>query len=410
MNVLTVINIILTAIFALCYAYQFVYIPLSPRGRKKPKETSERLSLAVLICARNEKSVIKRVIDSLDKQDYPREKYRVFVAADNCTDETAKVARECGAVVYERTDADRVGKGYAMDFLIRSIKRDFRGAYDAYIVLDADNILSPDYLTEINKMLREGYDVITSYRASSNFGDNWVSAGQGMCFLRDMVLLNRARHAIGGSTFVSGTGYAFTDRLCESFGGAWPFVTLTEDCEFTMYCSTEGVRMGYCDTARFYDEQPTSFRQSFKQRLRWCRGGIQVFKKYMKRMIGSLFKRHSFSSFDMAMCMAPAYLVSLAVVLVNTVGAAVSLAFGEDPIEIAVTIATGLFGAYLAFLVFGISLTVTEWDALAASDGKKIFYMFTFPIFMLTFVPITFIAFLKPQGTWSHTERKNESE
>ena len=410
MNVLTIINIVLTSLLVICYAYQFIYIPISLKGRKRPPETSSFLSFAVIICARNEQSVIGRVIDSLQAQDYPKDKYRVFVAADNCTDETRSVAEAHGAVVYERFDSERVGKGYAMDYLIRRIRDEYPGEYGAYLVLDADNSVMENYLTQMNKTFALGYDCVTSYRGSANYADNWISAGQGMCFLRDMVLLNRARHVLGSSSFVSGTGYAFTDRLCDGFGGGWPFTTLTEDCEFTMYCTTEGVKMGFCDSARFLDEQPTGFLESWRQRLRWCRGGIQVFVKYIRKILEGLLHGRFFASFDMAMCMAPAYLISVSVALVNTVGSAVAIALGEDPVEIFVTLGLGLLAVYIAFLGFSIPLTVTEWRELGGSAFKKILYMLTFPAFMLTFVPITCVALFKRSGTWQHTKRKNETK
>jgi len=305
MSALTILNICLIALLALCYAYQFVYIIISYTVKKTAPETDERKKLAVLICARNEEMVISRLLESLANQDYPKDKYTVFVAADNCTDKTAEVAEAGGATVYVRHNREKVGKGYALDFLIRSVKEQYGdGAYDAFVIFDADNIAKTDYLTEINKTLALGYDCVTSYRAPLNYADNWITAGQGMCFLRDMVLLNRARMAIGSASFVSGTGYAFTNRLTESFGGGWPFTTLTEDCEFTVYNATEGTRMGYSDTAVFYDEQPTKFRQSWNQRLRWCRGGIQVFVKYIRRLLSGIFRGKLLSCLDMTMCMA----------------------------------------------------------------------------------------------------------
>ncbi len=407
MNALTVINICLCALLALCYAYQFVYIIISYAVKRRAPDTDKRSRLAVLVCARNEESVISRLLSSLAEQDYPKDMYAVFVAADNCTDATARVARECGATVYERQDTERVGKGYALDFLIRSVKSEHgTDAFDAFVIFDADNVAERNYLTEINKTLALGYDCVTSYRAPLNYADNWITAGQGMCFLRDMVLLNRARMAVGGASFVSGTGYAFTNRLVESFGGGWPFTTLTEDCEFTVYNAVSGTKMGYSDTARFYDEQPTKFRQSWNQRLRWCRGGIQVFVKYIRRLLKEIMKGRLLSCLDMAMCMAPAYLISVGVTLVNTVGTVIALALGANPVEIAVGLGVTLLGVYLAFLAFSVPLTVSEWRMLGDSTARKLIYMLTFPFFMLTFLPITCTALVKRRVVWHQTERK----
>ena len=168
--------------------------------------------------------------------------------------------------------------------------------------------------------------------------------------------------------------------------------------------------MGYMDGARFLDEQPTRFVESWRQRLRWCRGGIQVFRKYFGRILRGIFHGRAFASFDMAMCMVPAYLLSVAVAAVNTVGAAISLALGEDPIEMAIGLAVGIGGVYLAFLVFSLVLTVTEWRSLDTAWWRKLLYMLTFPFFMLTFVPITCVAILKRRGKWHATTRKGAKE
>ena len=409
MNVLTIINIVLASLLVIFYAYQFVYIIISLVKKLDVPETDVRSRIAVLICARNEEGVIGRLIDSLHAQDYPVESFGIFVACDNCTDSTAEVVRSHGAIALERADTEHVGKGYAMDFLIRRVREE-HGGFDAYAVFDADNVVDAGFLREMNRAIVAGYDCVTGYRGSLNYGDNWISAGQGMCFLRDMVLLNRARMVLGGSSFVSGTGYVFSERLCERFGGGWPFTTMTEDCEFTMYCTTEGVRMGYMDGARFLDEQPTRFVESWRQRLRWCRGGIQVFRKYFGRILRGIFHGRAFASFDMAMCMVPAYLLSVAVAAVNTVGAAISLALGENPIEMAIGLAVGIGGVYLAFLVFSLVLTVTEWRSLDTAWWRKLLYMLTFPFFMLTFVPITCVAILKRRGKWHATTRKGAKE
>ena len=85
------------------------------------KETGRLCRYGVLICARNESAVIGQLLDSIVGQTYPGELVEVFVAADNCTDDTARIARAHGAVVYERQNKLQVGKGYALRFLLGKI-------------------------------------------------------------------------------------------------------------------------------------------------------------------------------------------------------------------------------------------------------------------------------------------------
>lgn len=134
--------------------------------------------------------------------------------------------------------------------------------YDAYLVLDADNILDPNFISEIEKVYSSGYEIVTCYRNSKNYGDNWISAGYALWFLREAQYLNNARMRLGSSCAVSGTGFLFSDGVLEACGG-WNFFLLTEDIEFTIDNVVRGEKVGYAAGAVLYDEQPTSFAQSW---------------------------------------------------------------------------------------------------------------------------------------------------
>lgn len=401
MGVMFWMNVVISALLVLCYAYQFIYLIISYVARKKNYDAKRISNIAVLISARNEREVIGGLIESIKKQDYPSEKVKIFVVADNCTDDTAEISRNAGAVVYERFNKTEIGKGYALDFLLKRIAADFgESTFDGYLVFDADNLVEPDFITEINKVFGQGYDCVTSYRNSKNYGENWLSAGQGLCLMRDNIMLNRARMALGSTCFVSGTGFIFSSKLCLSFGGGWPFHMLTEDGEFTIYNAINGTKTGYCDSARFYDDQPSKLGQSCNQRLRWCKGYLQIIGGYCGKLLKGIFSKKILSCFDMTMCMAPAYIISILAVVVNIVGAVVSLVSGETVASVAISLAIGVGVAYLGLFIFGISLTISEWRALKTSAIKKIFYMFTFPLYMFTFIPICFVALFKRRVTW----------
>lgn len=256
MDTIKIINYIIMALFFACYAYQFAYIPIALLKKQKPLPDGKPNRFAVLIAARNEEAVIGNLIDSLKQQSYPAERIAIYVVADNCTDRTADVAHAHGAKVVRRYDHNRIGKGFALHYLLRRIHK----PYDAYLVFDADNVVDPNYIQEINKTFSAGYDIVTSYRNAKNYGNNWISSGYGLWFLREAQYLNRPRALLGASCGVSGTGFLFSRRILEQCGG-WNFFLLTEDIEFTAYNITHGEKIGYCPTAVFYDEQPTGFRQ-----------------------------------------------------------------------------------------------------------------------------------------------------
>ncbi len=395
MKIIVFLNFAISLIFTLCYFYQFVYVLVGLF--KKPKTFSAKTNhrYAVVISARNEGDVIGNLISSLKAQTYPGDKLDIFVVADNCTDNTAKVARDAGAFVYERFNKELVGKGYALDWLFTIIKDEYaEKQYEAYIVFDADNVVAPTFVEEMNKLFDNGYRVITSYRNSKNYGENWITAGYSLWFLREAKFLNNARMNLGTSSAVSGTGFMVSAEVIDKNGG-WIHHLLTEDIEFTTDCIVNGETIGYCGKAVLYDEQPTTFQQSYLQRLRWSRGFYQVFMKYGKRLAARIFKG-SFSCFDMFMTLMPAMLLTLLSLIVNIAAIPVGI-FGDStewPMLLE-TLGQTVLSFFAVFLILGGVTTITEWKQIHCSKVRKIAYILTFPLFMLTYVPISIIALFK---------------
>ena len=389
-------------LFFACYVYQFVYIPIAWLPRKKEALQAPMHRFAVLIAARNEEAVIGKLIDSIKAQSYPGRLVKIFVAADNCADATAEAARSHGAEVYERYDMTQRGKGYALDFLLREIKQSGHGRFDGYIVLDADNVLDRDFILHMNETFSAGHDIVTCYRSSKNYGDNWISAGYALWFLRESRYLNGARARLGSSCGVSGTGFLFSQAVLDAQGGGWPFHLLTEDIEFTIDNVTRGMKVGYCPDAIAYDEQPISFRQSWAQRLRWSRGYLQVFKKYGRALISGIFSG-SFSCYDMAMSIMPAAVLTGLSIVVNLGAALVNVLYYHEWGVLGVSALQTLVNLYLTLFVIGAITTVTERRSIHCETAKKILYVFTFPLFMLSYVPIVIHSlFVTPE--WAHID------
>ena len=402
MHTVEMINFIIMCLFFACYVYQFVYIPIAWLPRKKETLHAPMHRFAVLIAARNEEAVIGKLIDSIKAQSYPGRLVKIFVAADNCTDATAEAARSHGAEVYERYDMTRRGKGYALDFLLREIKLRGHGRFDGYIVLDADNVLDRDFILHMNETFSAGHDIVTCYRSSKNYGDNWISAGYALWFLRESRYLNSARARLGSSCGVSGTGFLFSQAVLDAQGGGWPFHLLTEDIEFTIDNVTRGMKVGYCPDAIAYDEQPISFRQSWAQRLRWSRGYLQVFKKYGRALISGIFSG-SFSCYDMAMSIMPAAVLTGLSIVVNLGAALVNVLYYHEWGVLGVSALQTLVNLYLTLFIIGAITTATEWKSIHCEPAKKIFYVFTFPLFMLSYVPIVIHSlFVTPE--WTHID------
>jgi cellulose synthase/poly-beta-1,6-N-acetylglucosamine synthase-like glycosyltransferase len=157
----------LTAFFQItCFIITLYYLFISFFGfYKKKKENineSPEKTFALVVAAHNEEMVIKHIVESLKSLDYPRNMYDIFVVADNCTDSTAEIARLHGAYVFERTDNSKRGKGYALDWAFKKIFA-MKKKYDGVVIFDADNLASKNFLSEMNKKLKQGYKVVQGY-------------------------------------------------------------------------------------------------------------------------------------------------------------------------------------------------------------------------------------------------------
>ena len=389
-------------LFILCYAYQFLYIPVALAPKKKKPLQAPLRRYAILISARNEESVIAQLLDSISQQDYPADLIVPFVVADNCTDATARVARDAGAVVYERFNKQQVGKGYALNYLIQQIRDAWGDEYfDGYFVFDADNLVDPNFVSEMNRTFDRGYDAVTCYRNSKNFGSNWISAGYSIWFLREARFLNFPRTLLGTNCHVSGTGFLVSAQVIRDNGG-WPFHLLTEDIQFSVDGAIKGRRIGYCDKAVVYDEQPTTFRQSWDQRLRWSKGFYQVDRRYALPLLRGCFRggRRGLSCYDMLATVAPGMLLTVLLLLFN--GGILAACFTQPPywaqriVDVTLGfIASNLWNFYVGLLAYGMLTVASEWRHIDAAPMQKIGYVFTFPIFMFTYIPISMVALVR---------------
>ncbi|MBD9009026.1 MAG: glycosyltransferase [Clostridiales bacterium] len=395
MKAIIFFNCVISVIFTLCYAYQFFYIFVGLLKKPKKFSAKKQHRFAVVVSARNESSVIGNLISSIRNQNYPQELVDIFIIADNCTDNTAEIARSAGAIVYERFNKEQVGKGYALDWMFNIIESEYADRnYEGYIIFDADNVLDPNYIAEMNKVFDNGYRIITSYRNSKNYDTNWITAGYSLWFLREAKYLNNARMQLGTSCAISGTGFLVSADVIRENNG-WIHHLLTEDIEFTTDSIIHGEKIGYCADAILYDEQPTKFSQSYTQRLRWAKGFYQVFRNYGAKLVKGVFKG-SFSCFDMLMTIMPAMLLTLISIAINIIAIPIGIINHSNELMTLVSILVKtVANFYGMFFLLGLITTITEADQIHCSKPKRVLYLFTFPLFMLTYVPIAIVALFR---------------
>lgn len=382
-----------SVLIAVCFSYQAAYVVIGLLKKAKKLSATNRHKYAVLISARNESAVIGNLIASIQTQTYDKDLVDIIVVADNCTDNTATIAKNAGAIVYERFNQQKIGKGYALNYAFQKIENTHGiEFYDGYFIIDADNILEEDYIEQMNHVFDNGYRVVTSYRNSKNMGSNWISYGYALWFLREAKFVNNVRMMLGVSCAVSGTGFLVSSEIIKENQG-WKHFLLTEDIEFSVDTMLKGEKIGYCGEAVFYDEQPETLQASWHQRMRWSRGFYQVFFKYGKQLATRCVKKRDFSCYDMLITLVP----GIGLTILTTIICILSLYFGMLHVKVAIvaylqSLIKSFISSYFTFFLLGAITLISEWKRVYCNKGKAVMYLFAFPIFMFTYIPISFVA------------------
>ena len=380
---------IICTLFTLYYAVTCIGGVLFRRKNDIPQSPA-RARIAAIIPARNEATVIGQLVESLLRQDYPREMFDIYVVPNNCTDDTEAVALAAGAKIIH-VNGPITTKG---DVLRQSFEQlTATGLYDAYCVFDADNLADQGFFQAVNDTLAAGFSVAQGYRDSKNPYDNWVSGSMSVFYWFMSLLYNESRWRLKMSCHLNGTGFMVSDAVVRDIG--WDTHTLTEDLEFTALCALHGYRIGWMPRARVYDEQTSSFWVSCVQRRRWTSGSLQCMRRYVPRLL----KKHTLACTDMAMLFMGNLMCVIGIV--PAVGTALGLLpfFISHPWR---TLALVLLaGAYYLVCCAGAALL---YHAEGKLNRKSIRGVFGFPIFMFSWVPINLVACFTPPPRWKEIQ------
>ncbi len=420
-TVLEIANIVISIILMCIFFFQGVHMIVALFTRKKTfKEASKNHKYGYIICARNEEKVIANLVESIYSQDYPKELMRVFVCADNCTDNTAHAAREANAIVIEHFDNVHKGKCYALDYIIKEILNNKE--YDdieAFFVFDADNLVSKNYTKEMNKLFDSNINVATSFRSTKNYNDSMTAACSGLMFLRENVITHHSRARLGLSTYVAGTGFYVSRDILASLNG-WPFTSIIEDIDFSSYCAKENIKIGYSEDAVFYDEQPLKFKDANTQHLRWIKGTYQCGSKYSKALLKNAFNfklklSERISSYEMNVHISPMIIVGTTwMILYHLIHLILFLTKVESTYYYThVTLLIG--GSMLIATIFlgilnGALPLIKYGKTLEGSFLFKFLSAIIFPLYMITYLPIYYIALFKKQVKWVPIEHNNTTK
>jgi 1,2-diacylglycerol 3-beta-glucosyltransferase len=397
---IVIFNFIMLLFFTLAYFYQLVFLIRGIiHGDVVLPKAKKNHSYAFVIAAHNEDPVIGNLVRSILTQKYDGV-IDCFVVADACTDNTFEEAQKAGAITWARNDLVRKGKSWVLDYAFNRILNEYGDKYEAFFVMDADNIIAPNYVEVMNQAFDAGYLVCTSYRNSKNFDSSWISSAYATWFLREAKFLNNVRMMVGTSCAISGSGWLVSQRIIKGMHG-WNFHVLTEDIQFSTFCCAHGIQIGYAP-AEFFDEQPVTFKASWTQRMRWTKGFYQVFFSYNRNLLRGIFKEARFSSYDMLMTVAPGMLLTLLSAFVNSAYLIIgyfSHGFIATQGELLMCVGSLImtFGSmYLVFFILAIITTISERKHIHCRKKWRIVTnLFTFPIFMLSYIPITVVALFK---------------
>ena len=361
--------------------------------KDKPLLINKKHKFMAIIPAHNEEAVIANLVDSLQKQDYDKNLYDIYVIADNCTDNTAKIAKAHGAIVFERFDETKKTKGFALDwFLKQKIKEN--ADYDAFFVFDADNIVDKNFIKNMNKKLCQGEEVVQGYRDIKNPTDSWVTAGYALFYWTMHKFYHLARYNIGLSPLLNGTGFMVKFDLVKDTG--WDTVTLTEDIEFSLKRIIKGKRLGWATDAIVYDEQPVSFKASWSQRSRWTVGHIQCMETYTKDLVKAVKTHKTAMNLDGLLYILgsiPVFIATIALVLSNFV---IYLANEMTTVDLIVNILRYVLPTFV-LPIFTAVLTMCLENKPIKPMLKWLIY---YPLFMGSWLLINFKCLFKRDTTW----------
>lgn len=408
--ILIFLSNILTGI-AFIFSVYYLIIALFGIYRKKDlDDVNPEKRFALIVAAHNEEVVVKDIVVSLNNLDYPKELYDTFVIADNCTDNTAKRAMEAGALVHERFDDKKKGKGYALEWMFNRIFH-MDKKYDAVCIFDADNLVSKNFLKEMNKKLCSGSKVIQGYLDSKNPMDTWITGSYSITFWANNRMAQLAKINMGISSQLGGTGCCMDTEILKKLG--WGATCLTEDLEFTCKLVSNGYKVDFAYDAVVYDEKPLTLVQSWRQRKRWMQGFVDVSSRYFFNLMKLGIKKMSLTAIDCAIYTIQPLLFIL-FGLTTVIGVFKFILGSYEYVmnsynKVVITTNASMGMTILTIFATFVGLVMLLYTPILLISEKKfnfkvLIYYIIMPIYIVTWLPICIQAIMdKDNKEWDHT-------
>ncbi len=372
------------------------------------KQEKKKPRFSILIPAKDESKVIRGLIDSIEKQTRKIPMNDIYVIVESTSDPTVNICKEyqCQYIVRKHLELKR--KGYALDEAIKEIKTE----YDAYFIIDADNILDEDFIKYMEEVYLKGYDIGVGYRDNKNWSDNAVSACSGLIF-EIANHMNERKNKTNENISITGTGFYIKGSIIKKFNG-YPFHELTEDYELTLYATVHKLTTYYEPKAIFYDEQPAKFSQTIKQRIRWVKGYLNVRRIYLHELKASLEdnKVNYGSVYKEIMWLTPIVTLVIALLLyylslvINIIYLLITNNF--HPVHLLVGLVITLI-IYIILAMFTVHQLRTNRTKIKLSNFLKIKVILYNPLYLLSFIYCAIVAITNDNITWEKIDHTKEN-
>jgi 1,2-diacylglycerol 3-beta-glucosyltransferase len=361
----------------------------APKGRFS-------LNFDVIIPAHDEEEGIAATLASVLALDYPRNKYRVLVVADNCSDRTAELACKGGAIVIPREDEAHRGKGYAM---AAGYERSFKDGFaHAVAVIDADTIVSPNLLSAFAARLEHGAQAVQAEYGVRNADSSWRTRLMVIAFTLFHTLRSLARERLGLSCGLRGNGMGFRIELLKRVPPT--AFSLVEDVEYGMLLGLAGARVTYAAEASVAAYMPAGSRASRSQRQRWEIGRRDLTRKYLPMLLRESVKRRDVVLLDLAM--------DLVVPPLTTLAAAVSVGLALSIVAVVLGASASLaLACWLASLA-SLTFYIARGLVLTGDGLEAVRHLSWAPVYAIWKLTLAIRPGAASRGEWIRTTRTRD--
>lgn len=409
MYTFNIFEVFFATIILICIILEISFFVSAQRSIKNKRNIcfhNVSTKFAVLIPARYESAVITDLLDSLDKTDYPKDLFHIFVIVESLDDPTVNIVKNySNCSIFLRKNLNLKSKGYALDECVKDIIAS-KQQFDAYLVLDADNIVSKNFLKRMNDAYIEGYDLAVGKRDNKYWNSSCISACSSLTF-NIVNFINKFKFNQNKTILITGTGFYIKANIMNAEQG-WIFRSLTEDYEITNYAVCKGLKTSYVEDAIFKDEQPDSLKVSIIQRSRWVKGFFTVLKKYtpIKRKIRKNKKLSFMDSIRTRLHLTFVFSI-IFYVLTVMIYLIFGIIFKKDISGLLIRMISILIFIYLFIVFISLAIFVIEKNNINITRKNIIKAIFFHPIFLFCYIIAAIRAIFLKNG-WEKIEHKRK--